>query len=64
MTSFVKKLLTKPSATVLAQQELEEAQRQLLRHQAQNEYHASMVKFYEQNIKRLSTYVQREGVEA
>lgn len=57
---MIKKLFAKPSATSIAQQEYEEAQRQLLRHQAQNEYHANMVKFYEQNIKRLSTYIQKE----
>ena len=60
---MLKKIFAKPSATAIAQNELEEAQRNLLRHQAQSEYHANMVKFYEQNIKRLSAYVKPEVTE-
>lgn len=56
----IKKLFAKPSAASLAQQEYEDAQRHLLQHQASHEYHANMVKYYEQSIKRLSNYIQKE----
>ena len=52
----IKKIFAKPSAASLAQNEKEEAERQLLRHQSENEYHANMVRYYEQVVLRLSEY--------
>ena len=45
---------TKPTAQDLARQTLDDAQRQLLLHQSQQEYHAAMAGYYEQMIRRLS----------
>ncbi len=58
--NLLKKLFAKPSAQTLAVQELEDSQRQLLSYQTQAEYTAQMCKFYQEKIKRLSGYVQRE----
>lgn len=58
---MLKTLFEKPSALTLARQSLEDAQRQLLQHQSQAEYHASMVRFYDQAIRRLQAYIKHEG---
>jgi hypothetical protein len=42
-----------PTATELAQRELEEAQRQLLKAQTQHEYAAAMVRFHGERIRQL-----------
>lgn len=60
MLATLKKLLPGvPSAHTLAQRELAEAKRALLYHQTRREYHQSMSSFYEQNVRRLETYVSR-----
>ena len=56
----IKKLFQKPSARVLAQQELEEAKRQLLRSYAAAEYHQKMSAYYDQAVRRLTTYLKAE----
>lgn len=58
MIDRLRRLLGKPSATVLAQRELEESERQLLRMRSQAEYTASMVRFYEANVARLKAYTK------
>ena len=61
MIATLKKILPfgTPSAYALAQIELAEAKRALLYHQTRREYHQSMSSFYEQNVRRLETYVNR-----
>jgi hypothetical protein len=46
-----------PSADALAQQELEEARRELLVTQSAAEYAARMVEYHTARIKRLSVYL-------
>lgn len=58
MINYLRRLLGKPSAAVVAQRELEEAERQLLRMRSQAEYTASMVRFYEANTTRLKNYLK------
>ena len=58
MMEYLKKLWTVPSAEIIALRELEEAKRKLLEAQTAREYADSMVKFREQQIKRLTTYIK------
>ncbi len=60
MIEFLKNLYRKPSARMLAQQELEEAKRCLLEHHSATEYHTSMVTYYMTKIDRLKAYVKDE----
>jgi len=48
----------KPSAAMLAQAELEEAQRQLLAAQSAAEYAQRMASYHEARIKRLKAYIR------
>ena len=50
-----------PTAYELAQRELADAKRALLHHQTGREYHQGMTTFYEQNVRRLETYVAAHG---
>lgn len=61
MIEYLRRLLGKPSAIVLAQRELEESERQLLRMRSQAEYTASMVRFYEANVARLRAYTKGQS---
>ena len=58
MIDRIRRMLGKPSAITLAQRELEEAERLLLRMRSQAEYTASMVGFYEAQVERLSAYTR------
>ena len=58
MIEQLKKLWTTPSAEVLELRELEDAKRKLLESQTTREYADSMVKFREQQIKRLTAYLK------
>lgn len=49
----------KPSVKVLAQQELEDAQRQLLVAQSAYEYARTMAAYHEARIKRLTQYLEK-----
>lgn len=60
MKSFILKLFQKPSARVLAQQELDEARRQLLVAQTRYDYSESQVMFYQACIRRLETVLRTE----
>jgi hypothetical protein len=51
----------KPSAKVLAQRELEEAQRQLLEAQSAAEYAANLSKYHAERIRRLRAYLLVES---
>lgn len=53
-------LFRKPSAKVLAQHELEDAQRSLLDLQHKKEYYESMVACTCRRIERLKQYVNKE----
>lgn len=55
-------MFRKPSAAVLAQRELEEAQRELLAAHSAQEYARRMADYHSDRIKRLSTYVVAQGV--
>lgn len=57
-------MFRKPSADVLAQRELEEAQRQLLTAHAGQEYAAAMVHYHKQRIARLTNALRGQKVEA
>lgn len=61
MIDAIKRIFSKPSAAILAQRELEEAERQLLRAQSQAEYYTSVVSFYQRNASRLRGYIQGEA---
>ena len=54
---WVKNAVQPPSAEALALRELEEAKRRLLVAQSGREYAASMCKYHEERIKRLTTYL-------
>lgn len=54
------KLLRTPSATEIAQRDLEEAKRILLTQQAAAEHAAKMVEYYQGVVQRLTHYVQQE----
>lgn len=58
MIEHLKKLWTTPSAESIALRELEDAKRKLLDSQTAREYAESMVKFREQQIKRLTAYIK------
>lgn len=60
MIDLFKKFASPRTAYELAQAELAEAKRCLLWHQSQQEFHTQMVAFYEQNVARLSAYVEKE----
>lgn len=57
MTGILK-LFRKPSARVVAQQSLEEAQRQLLVWQSQAEYSQQLVVYYQRMIDRLKKFTR------
>lgn len=56
----LKDIFVPPSADHLARKELAEARRELLAHQAQAEYAAKMVEYYQGVVSRLSLYVSAE----
>lgn len=58
MIEQLKKLWATPSAEAIALRELEDAKRKLLDSQTTREYAESMVKFREQQIKRLTAYIK------
>lgn len=58
MIEQLRKLWTTPSAEAIALRELEDAKRKLLDSQTAREYAESMVKFREQQIKRLTAYIK------
>lgn len=56
-TQWVKSLTATPSAEALALRELEEAKRRLLEAHSGREYAASLCKYHEDRIKRLTAYL-------
>ena len=54
-------MFKKPSADVLAVQELEEAKRQLLMAQSGLDYALAMVKYNEDRVRRLTARVQESA---
>lgn len=55
-------LFRKPSARVIAQRELEDAQREYLVAQSTTEYAKQLAQYHLERIKRLTAYVQKEGI--
>jgi hypothetical protein len=49
----------KPQAKELAQDDLEEAHRQYLKHTAAAAYHAKIAEFYSGSIQRLNMYIKQ-----
>lgn len=58
MKSAIMKIFEKPSATVLAVKELEEAKRQLLAAMSARDYAIAMVSYNEDRVERLSNYLK------
>lgn len=52
-------LLKKPPAKVIAQTELEESQRQHLRHEMAAIYHTKMAEYYNSNVIRFGAYIKK-----
>lgn len=52
------KMFSTPSADSIAQRELEDAKRELLKHQAAAEFEAKMVEYYKGVVARLSEYTE------
>lgn len=48
-----------PSAKTIAQTDMEEAERQMLKHEADALYHTKMKEYYELTFQRLSKYIAR-----
>lgn len=57
MFEFIKRLFKRPSAEVIAMQDLEEARRSYLSSKASAEYHAKMAEYYIVVIDRLTKYL-------
>lgn len=53
-------IFRKPSAAILAQRELEEAQRLALAHRSAAEYHTKLSEFQDGLIKRLTIYIKSQ----
>jgi hypothetical protein len=62
MFKKIKKMFEKPSATQLAFQELEEAERQMMAQLSAAEYHAQLAAYYRNKVTRLRAYVGMSGV--
>lgn len=58
MWNALKSMLTVPSATTLAQRELEEAKRQLLKAQSAADFSRVQVVYHEDRIRRLKKYIK------
>lgn len=56
--NFFNAAFAKPSAELLAMQELEDAKRELLEAQTGRDYAMAIVAYNEQRIERLTAYVQ------
>jgi hypothetical protein len=56
---WLKSVYTTPSAEQIALRELEESKRRLLEAQSTREYAVSMCSYYENKIKRLTTYLHK-----
>lgn len=54
------KVFKKPSAKSLAQIDLEEAERQMLKHDSSAAYHSKMADYYRETVVRLSNYIKEE----
>lgn len=60
MSELFKSLFKKPPATLVAMDNLEEARRQFLAHQASAEYHAKLSEYYQVVINRLEKYLSMQ----
>ena len=49
----------KPPAKLIAQEDLEESQRQYLKHDAAANYHAKVAEYYAGSIQRLGMYIKK-----
>jgi hypothetical protein len=55
------RMFQKPSAMVLAQQDLEESRRNYLQYKKAEEHSRNMVRFYSEAITRLEAYTNPKG---
>jgi len=55
-------LFKKPTAFTIAQQTYEQVQRDLLEQESAAEYHAKMVEYHKQTLRRLSSYLNDQGI--
>lgn len=60
MPEFLKRFTQKPSAKEMAINDLAEAQRQILVHQASSKYHTKMTEYYQDTITRLTAHIAKE----
>lgn len=61
MIEPIKRYFKKPSADVIAMENLEEARRSFLNSKASAEYHAKMAEYYTVVIDRLEKYLARKA---
>lgn len=55
---LIKSTYSVPSAETIALRELEDARRQLLQAQSNQEYSAKMAEYYQGKVKRLTSYLR------
>lgn len=60
MFKYFRSLMAKPQAEDIALRDLQEARRRLLVAQAQAEYHAKMVEYYEGIVDRLEGFLDHD----
>lgn len=60
MIELYKRLTQKPTAKQMAINELAEAQRQILLHQAASKYYSKMTEYYQDTITRLTAHIAKE----
>lgn len=63
MNSSITNIFRKPSAVMLARQELEDAQRSLLQAQSAAEYARRMTEYHFDRIKRLTSFLKAAHTE-
>lgn len=56
---WIANLFNKPPAEVLAQRSLEDAERNLLEHEHNRDYHENMVVFYRKRIVSLQSHLRK-----
>lgn len=61
MIESIKKTFSKPSASALAEEELENAKRELLKHTTAMEYSKHMTNYYSGVIERLKRTINKEN---
>lgn len=60
MLELLNRFMKKPTAKQMAMNDLAEAQRQILVHQAASKYHSKMTEYYQDTIIRLTAHISKE----